>query len=200
MGPVTKTRLSKLPSFVIGYHGCDRGDGEAAAVNGLPLRMSNQNHDWLGGGTYFWDADPQRAMEWAEEKAKYGKCKDPFVVGAIIDLGNCFDLTLRSNLDLLAKVYNTFEAEQKALGLKMPENTDSRNVESKNKVIRRLDCAILNYLHLLNERSKLDAFDTVRGVFVEGDPAYPGSEIFHKTHIQIAVTNPACIKAVFIPR
>lgn len=192
--------MSKLPSFVIGYHGCDREQGEAAAINGTPLRMSNQNHDWLGAGTYFWDSDPQRAMEWAEEKRQHGKCNNPFVVGAIIDLGNCLDLTLRSNLDLLAQVYQTFETEQKTLCLKMPENRNSKNVKSKNKVIRLLDCAILNYLHLLNERSGLTPFDTVRGVFVEGDPAYPGSEIFQKTHIQIAVRNAACIQAVFIPR
>jgi hypothetical protein len=97
-------------------------------------------------------------------------------------------------------VYATFETEQKQLGLKMPENTDSKNVGSKNKVVRKLDCAILNYLHVLNERTGLEPFDTVRGVFVEGGPAYPGSEIFHKTHIQIAVRNPDCIKAMFIPR
>jgi hypothetical protein len=192
--------LSKLPSFLIGYHGCDRSDGEAAAVSGAKLRMSNQNHDWLGAGTYFWDSDAQRAMEWAEEKQQHGKCKDPFVVGAIIDLGNCLDLTLRSNLNLLAEVYKQFAAEQSALGLKMPKNKDSPNVKSRNKVIRLLDCAILNYLHLLNERAGLPAFDTVRGVFVEGDPVYPGSEIFHKTHIQIAVRKPDCIKAIFIPR
>jgi hypothetical protein len=162
--------------------------------------MSNQNHDWLGAGTYFWDSDAQRAMEWAVEKQQHGKCNNPFVVGAIIDLGNCLDLTLRSNLDFLAEVYKTFETERKALNLKMPINRDSPNVVSKNKVIRSLDCAILNYVHLLNEKADLPPFDTVRGVFVEGDPAYPGSEIYHKTHIQIAVRNPACIKAVFIPR
>lgn len=200
MGQPTRTRLSKLPSFVIGYHGCDRTDGEKAAVRGGSLRMSNQNHDWLGGGTYFWDSDPQRAREWAEEKATHGKCNEPFVVGAIIDLGNCFDLTLRSNLDLLAKVHATFAAEQKSLNLPMPENTDSKNVTSTNKVMRKLDCAVLNYLHLLNERSNLDHFDTVRGVFVEGTPANPGSEIYNKTHVQIAVRNADCIKAIFIPR
>ena len=37
-------------------------------------------------------------------------CKEPFVVGAIISLGNCFDLTRRSNLDILASAYSGFEA------------------------------------------------------------------------------------------
>jgi hypothetical protein len=39
--------------------------------------------------------------------------------------------------------------------------------------------------------------DTVRGVFVEGVAAYPGSGIREKTHIQIAVRNGACVKGVF---
>jgi len=192
--------VSKLPSVVIGYHGCDREQGLAAAVDGAPLKMSNQNHDWLGEGTYFWDSDPQRALEWAEEKRAHGKCQDPFVVGAIIDLGNCLDLSLRLNLDFLAEVYKTFEQERLSLSLKMPINRDSPSVASKNKVIRSLDCAIINYVHLLNERAGLPKFDTVRGIFVEGDPAYPGSEIYHKTHVQIAVRNPDCIKVVFIHR
>jgi hypothetical protein len=192
--------LSKIPSVVIGYHGGNRADGLAAAVDGNPLRMSNSNHDWLGEGTYFWDSDPQRALEWAEEKKLGGKCADPFVVGAIIDLGNCLDLSLRPNLDFLAEVYSTFENERKSLGLKMPINRDSPNVKSGKKVIRSLDCAIINYVHTLNKRAGLRSFDTVRGIFVEGDPAYPGSEIYHKTHIQIAVRNLDCIKAVFIHR
>jgi hypothetical protein len=172
----------------------------AAAVDGTPLKMSNSNHDWLGEGTYFWDSDPQRALEWAEEKKANGKCSDPFVVGAIIHLGNCLDLSLRSNLDFLAEVYRTFETERTSLGLKMPINRNSPSLASTNNVIRSLDCAILNYVHTLNKRAKLPEFDTVRGIFVEGDPAYPGSEIYHKTHVQIAVRNPACIKAVFIHR
>lgn len=40
-------------------------------------------------------------------------------------------------------------------------------------------------------------FDTVKGVFVEGEQAYPGSGFSDKTHIQIAVRNPKMIKGVF---
>jgi hypothetical protein len=139
-------------------------------------------------------------MEWAEEKRAAKRCNVPYVVGAVIDLGNCLDLTLRSNLDLLARVHRDFEAAQKRADLPMPVNKDSPNVKSKNKVMRGLDCAVLNYFHYLNKQAGLPEYDTVRGVFVEGDEAYPGSEIYTKTHIQIAVCNEACIKAVFHPR
>jgi hypothetical protein len=52
----------------------------------------------------------------------------------------------------------------------------------------------------MNRQAGLEDFDTVRGVFVEGLPAFAGSEIYRKTHIQIAVRNESCIKAIFLPR
>lgn len=186
-------------SRVVGYHGCEKAHGEPAARGEAPLRPSSQDHDWLGHGIYFWEGDARRAQEWAEYKRDHRRCKEPFVVGAIVDLGRCFDLTLRSNLDLLSKAYEDFRTARGAANLPIPENKNSPNVESTDKVIRRLDCAVLNYFCDTTAAAGM-AFDTVRGVFVEGDPVYPGSEIYHKTHVQIAVRNPDCIKAVFIHR
>ena len=45
----------------------------------------------------------------------------------------------------------------------------------------------------------LKSYDSVRGVFVEGSPVYENSGIMNKTHIQICVTNPNCIKGYFRP-
>jgi hypothetical protein len=42
-------------------------------------------------------------------------------------------------------------------------------------------------------------YQTVRGVFLEGEPAFPGSKIALKSHIQIAVRDPACILGFFSP-
>ena len=41
--------------------------------------------------------------------------------------------------------------------------------------------------------------DSVRGVFVEGKSVYPGAGIPEKTHIQICIVNPNCIKGYFAP-
>jgi hypothetical protein len=41
------------------------------------------------------------------------------------------------------------------------------------------------------------AFDTVRGVFMEGERLYPTSGFRRQSHIQICVRNPAAIKGVF---
>ncbi len=43
------------------------------------------------------------------------------------------------------------------------------------------------------------AYQTVRGVFLEGGPAFPGSKIAMKSHIQIAVRDSKCILEFFRP-
>ena len=42
-------------------------------------------------------------------------------------------------------------------------------------------------------------YQTVRGVFLEGKPAFPGSKIALKSHIQIAVKDRGCIVGFFRP-
>jgi hypothetical protein len=48
--------------------------------------------------------------------------------------------------------------------------------------------------------SELSRFDTARGVFTEGGPAFEGAGIQTKNHIQICIRNENCIKGFFIPR
>lgn len=43
-------------------------------------------------------------------------------------------------------------------------------------------------------------FDSTRGVFTEGGPVFPGAGILEKSHIQICIRNPNCIKGFFLPR
>jgi len=62
----------------------------------------------------------------------------------------------------------------------------------------RLDCAVLNfYLQALEDAGR--GYDSVRGAFIEGPPAFAGSGIMAENHIQVAVRNPACIIGVFRP-
>jgi hypothetical protein len=48
--------------------------------------------------------------------------------------------------------------------------------------------------------SELKHFDTSRGIFTEGGPAFEGAGIQTKNHIQICIRNLNCIKCFFIPR
>lgn len=192
--------MSRATGFVLGYHGCDRSIGHKIVSGELPFTHSEKSYDWLGHGIYFWESDRQRALEWAQWKNRAGACPNPFVIGAVLDLQSCFDLLERQNLDLLSETYKAFVESQEAAGLPLPTNKDSAKGASKNKVMRHLDCAVINHLHRTMAERKLKPFDSVRGLFVEGQPAYAGSEIFSLTHAQIAIRNEACIKGVFLPR
>jgi hypothetical protein len=67
-----------------------------------------------------------------------------------------------------------------------------------NKKLRpELDCAVINWLHYIRKRDDEEPFDSVKGAFIEGDPIYASANFMQKTHIQIAVRNPKCIKGVF---
>ena len=63
--------------------------------------------------------------------------------------------------------------------------------------MRKLDCAVVNHLHQILETAKLPAFDTVKGIFIEGGPIYENSGFYKRTHVQICVRNLECIKGVF---
>ena len=60
-----------------------------------------------------------------------------------------------------------------------------------------IDCAVFAHLHEIRKDNDEPTIDTVRGVFVEGEPAYEGAGFRAKTHIQICVCNTSNIKGVF---
>lgn len=74
-------------NLVTGYHGCDRDFGRKLIANEQQLQPNDKKYHWLGTGIYFWENDPERALEWAKEKASRGEIANPYVVGAVIDLG-----------------------------------------------------------------------------------------------------------------
>ena len=75
---------------------------------------------------------------------------------------------------------------------------DPGSVE-RDLVRRKLDCAMLNWAIPVIEKELGVQFQTVRGVFQEGIPAYPGSGILRKSHIQVVVRDKACILGYFLP-
>lgn len=181
-------------SFVLGYHGCDEAVAEAL-LNGEPFKQSANNYDWLGPGVYFWEANPQRGLDFATEAAarKNSRIKTPAVVGAVIDLGNCLDMTTMAAIRMVAGAYDSLKKTIETAGGELPTN-------SMDLSLRRRDCAVMQRLHsILHEKNIV--LDTVRGIFIEGSPIYPAAGFNSKTHTQIAVCNVECIKGVFrVPR
>jgi len=205
--------VSRLKTaFVLGYHGCGLDTAERL-LDGEDFKSSEEDFDWLGPGAYFWESDPDRALEWATERKGARAFKEPYAVGAVIDLGNCLDLTTRDGTRLLGLSYESFEKGQTVGGLPMPINKDLASDPHRDRLLRRLDCAVIRHLHqnIADERDTWRAagasgspppapFDTVRGMFPEGGEAFPGAGFQARTHTQIAVLQPSCIKGVFRSR
>jgi hypothetical protein len=197
--------LSRLAtSFVLGYHGCDREIADRTISGEIELTPSNSDYDWLGPGAYFWESDPQRALEWAHENRSRAKIREPAVIGAVIDLRNCLDLVSRESLELVNLAHASFVEMRRASGLPLPVNKSVKGRPEEDRLLRFLDNAVIRHLHemiasAMGKRG-LEPFDTVRGMFTEGDPAYPGAAYFKKSHVQIAVLKPECILGFFHPR
>ncbi|MEQ1783245.1 MAG: hypothetical protein ABMA14_17970 [Hyphomonadaceae bacterium] len=195
-------------SVVLGYHGCS-AEAAARILNGEDIVPSASAFDWLGPGAYFWEADPRRGLEWALERSRRGDYNDPCVIGAVIDLGNCLDLTVRETASLLSDAYASLEAAQTAAVLPLPQNRKAG--ADGDVLLRYLDNAVITHLHktieedarertLKGEQPLIAPFDTVRGLFLEGQRLYPGAGFFAKTHAQLVVRNDQNIKGFFRPR
>jgi hypothetical protein len=195
----------RAPSFVLGFHGCDREVGEAVLRGECNLTPSKNQYDWLGDGIYFWEANPARAFEFAHRasldaaKTTQGKIKTPFVVGAVIDLGVCFSLQDSSCLSELPVAYDALKKTCEVAGIELPKNVG----RDGDKVVRNLDCAVIAMMHSLRQNANppLPPYDSVRCAFSEGAPAFPGGFFCEKSHVQIAVRNPdQCVLGYFRPR
>jgi len=185
-------RLSS--SFLLGYHGCQRAVGERLLA-GEPFIPSDNDYDWLGPGIYFWESNPKRALEWAgmlHRRKHAPETSDPFVVGAVIDLGFCLDLLTSNGTAAVKAAYWHFEQKIQRSQSPRPQNTGGSDL-----LLRRLDCAVLRHLHAIRKLGNQPPFDTVRGVFIEGPPIYADSGFREQTHIQICVCNPAVVKGIF---
>jgi hypothetical protein len=91
-------------------------------------------------------------------------------------------------------------AERK--GVPIPVNVDPIQQASGDRIMRRLDCAVMNYLFGIQETAQesdpqSQPYATVRALFPEGSELYPGAGFWDKTHIQICVREPEQILGVF---
>jgi len=191
-----QTLYSKRSNLVLGFHGCDESVVEKVLLGNEMLNESTNDYDWLGHGVYFWENNKERAYEFANtnSKRKNSTIIKPAVIGAIIDLGYCTDLIDSEFLNELKDAYDTLKATFEIIGKPLPENKG----DSPDKLLRKLDCAVIEAAHEINK--DIIQFDSVRGVFWEGDPIYPGATFSKKNHIQICIRNPNCIKGFFLPK
>lgn len=193
MEKTVNTMYAKLPNLIIGFHGCSIDTHDKVLKRHESLKVSDNKYDWLGNGIYFWENSYQRAYDWAVNKYN----ESAAVVGAIIDLGLCLNLTDYNSTDVLKKGYEMLKMKCDVLEQEMPKNRKMQ--KGKDILLRDLDCAVIQQIHEYNSDMKKPAYDSVRGVFVEGGEIYQGSGFCAKTHTQLCIVNPNCIKGYFEP-
>ena len=179
---------------MFGFHGCDKTVFDQVIKNGIPMKKSQNSYDWLGHGIYFWENNYQRALEWAKASPKI---KEPAVIGAVIDLGYCLNVTDSGSIEFLKRGYEILKIRCEQAEQPLPKNQPSKR--GGDVLLRDLDCAVIQQIHDYTRQESKPCFDSVRGIFVEGAPPYEGSEFREKTHVQLCIVNPNCIKGYFAP-
>lgn len=185
---------------IFAYHGCDSRLADAVLAGKSRLLSSENTYDWLGHGIYFWEHGPNRAFEWAEQQArrKGSRIKRPAVIGAVIQLGNCFDLLDVRFTKQLSLQAARLENELDLQGRSLPDN-ENAGTGDFDWLRRHRDCFVLNSVIPYVEAVQGCTFHSVRGVFQEGEPAFRGAGIKLKSHIQIAVRDPRALIGYFRP-
>jgi hypothetical protein len=171
---------------IVAFHGTTEPVADHLA-NGGDFTLSVNPYDWLGTGIYFWEYAPKQAWWWA---TRFEKNPWPAVVGAMIRLGNCFDLLDPRNVQLLKGLHDDMVDKWKSKGIE-----PARNVRHR----KNLDCAVFNYCYE-KAVAKGRPIDSARTVYVPTDKSkriWHGSWIYEEAHIQICLRNPKNILAVW---
>tara|TARA_R110001606_G_scaffold358025_1_gene509520 strand:- start:270 stop:848 length:579 start_codon:yes stop_codon:yes gene_type:complete len=180
-----------IGNFVLGYHGCDTKTAETLLA-GNDFKPSDNSFDWLGPGIYFWESNAVRALDFAGEmlKRKGRPVSDAAVVGAVISPGFTLDLLSKAGQEAVVSAHRELTQIFEVSESELPSNTPE-------PLLNYLDCAVIQHLHEVRKLADERPIQQVRGVFIEGKPLYDTSAFYSKTHIQLAVCDPACIKGVF---
>ena len=134
-------------------------------------------------------------MEYAIEianKKQFNKkpIRVPFVIGCIINLGNCLNLTEPESLAILRDAY---------FGLNEIYESAKRILPKNDKNNRKLDSAVFKHLHKSRRENFESPLDTIRCAFIEGEPIYPEANFTTRLHIEVCVLNHDLIQGYFLP-
>lgn len=178
--------MTNVPNnLCYGHHGTSTRYVEQILKDGIPV--TTYEGDWAGPGSYFWENDCVRALEWSKERVVPKHGGEPAVIEAIIDLGSCLDLTRREDLMLLRSVAESYWGEA-------TEEERAALSNSQTYYNRKLDCLAIKMLTRAHPR----LWTTVRCGFGEGDLIWsmvPGVKHGIRTHdhIQINVLDESAI-------
>jgi len=172
---------------VIGFHGTSAKVADDL-VAGEPFTPSTSDNEWLGNGVYFWEYAPKQAWWWAK---RFNKSANPAVVGAMIRLGNCFDLLDSQNVAVLRRAKEGMMRMMRREKLELPEN---------RRKYKNLDCAVFNYFYRQVEEQGEPRIESARAAYVPTESKkriWHASWIYQDTHIQLCIREQKNILAVW---
>lgn len=191
-------------NLVVAYHGCDVTTRDGLVSRRLSPVSSENEYDWLGPGFYFFEADSERALSFAkaafenpQERYTARPIATPAVVGALLKLTQCLDMTTREGLGVFERgvgvVRSSLEKQNEPIPVNQPKNADDTDV-----LLRRLDNIVFKTLH--EEREKLSAppYECVRAAFRQGEPLAENSGFHRDSHVQLALRDMTCVVGWFL--
>ena len=144
---------------------------------------SDNDYDCIGNGVYFFEDGLTQARAWAK-RAHPG---EPAVVEADVRLEDCIDLKDSVGwVPVLARAHDELLRISRVQGVPVPRQTSREH---------RLDREVVELTVAILERGGM-RIRSVRGVFAEGPPAFPGSFLSEGSHVQVAVRDADLISDV----
>lgn len=192
--------------LVVGYHGCDITTRDKLVSARDALKSSKNRYDWLGPGFYFFEGDMERAFAFAsaskdnpEKRFTAQPIATPAVVGCLLNIQRCLDMTTRSGLNLFEAALSALVTGLAETGAPVPANKKA-NEQDDDVLLRRLDNAVFTFIHENSEAGDSGIrYQAVRGAFRQGLALAPNSGFHRDSHIQIALRDPTCIVGWFLP-
>jgi hypothetical protein len=174
------------PIELVGYHGTNIESARRILDTGfIPSRNS---YDWLGKGVYFWQDAPYRAWDWSGEYCER-KGGSPAVIRSLVKIkrDEFMDLLDYSKDPNWANhLKRTHQYLQEQTSSVLPPNKRAIGYHALDRLV--VDTLIEDILKPMNI-----TIIAVRACFQEGEEIYPGSAIYNKSHIQIAVRDTSSI-------
>jgi hypothetical protein len=195
-------------SLLLGFHGCDITTRDKLLTGRLAgLSPSENMYDWLGPGVYFFENDAERARNFAQSACDnpdrlYTRrpIATPAVVGAVLCVSRSIDMTTQTGIKMWEHGYLQLVSMSEASGQPMPVNGDAADGDD-TVLVRKLDYAVFSALHKQIAQANRAKMHLVRGAFHQGNQLLGTSTGFRSlSHVQLAVTDPSCIVAWFLPR
>ena len=193
--------------LVVAYHGCDITTRDDLVAGRTQPRSSQNKYDWLGPGFYVFEGDAQRAAAFAQAAADQPQrmltakpILRPAVVGCVLSIQRCLDMTTRLGLLEFERACRAFElGYTESTDERMPANAPAGD-DDTDVLLRQLDNAVFTFIHKSRDQQHDSIhYQAVRGAFRQGPELSPNSGFHRDSHIQIAVRDPLCIRAWFLP-